>query len=147
MELQLIRIARKQKYTIGRLYIEGKYFCDTLEDYDGLYFGKKKIKNKTAIPCGRYEVVQNIESPRFGNKEPYKSICKGFVPRLLDVPQFEGILIHIGNSPDDTSGCILLGKNLVKGMVLNSTSTWTNFMKMYMLPAKNRNEKVHIIIK
>ena len=82
MELLLRRIARKKTYTIGKLYVDGKYVCDTLEDYDRLYFGLPKVKHETAIPCGRYEVVQNIYSQRFGYKVPYKDVCKGYVPKL-----------------------------------------------------------------
>lgn len=147
MELLLKRIARKDSYTIGHLYVDGVYFCDTCEDADRLYFGKPKVMHETAIPCGRYEVVQDIRSPRFGERSPYKEVCKGYVPRLLNVPQFEGVLIHVGNSANDSSGCILLGKNKQVGKVLDSRQTWTEFMKRFMLPAKKRKEKVFITIK
>jgi hypothetical protein len=95
-------------YTIGKLYVDGVYFCDTLENPvrpDGV-----KIPNETAIPYGTYKVIVNF-SPKF----------KRLLPRLLNVPMFDGILIHRGNSVKDTSGCILVGENKVKGMVLNST--------------------------
>lgn len=146
MEILLKRIARRNDYTIGRLYIDNTYFCDTCEDRDRLYFGEKKVMHKTAIPCGRYEITQDIISPRFGSKEPYKSVCKGCVPRLLNVPQFDGVLLHIGNSASDSSGCILVGKNKVVGMVLNSKSTWTTLMQKYLLPAKKKKEKIYITI-
>ena len=106
MKLLLKRIAQKPDYTIGRLYIDGQYFCDTLEDT----VREKKIAGKTAIPEGTYEVIVN-RSPKF----------KRDLPRLLNVPNFEGILIHRGNTPNDTSGCILVGENKVKGKVINST--------------------------
>lgn len=146
MELLLKRIARKDTYTIGKLYINGAYFCDTCEDRDRFYFGEKKIMHKTAIPCGRYEITQNVVSPKFGKKEPYKSVCGGYLPRLLNVPQFDGVLMHIGNSASDSSGCVLVGKNKIKGMVLNSTSTWTSLMQKHLLPAKQKKEKVYITI-
>lgn len=146
MEILLKRIARRNDYTIGRLYIDNTYFCDTCEDRDRLYFGEKKVMHQTAIPCGRYEITQDIISPRFRSKEPYKSVCKGCVPRLLNVPQFDGVLIHIGNSASDSSGCILVGKNKVVGMVLNSKSTWTTLMQKYLLPAKKKKEKIYITI-
>lgn len=104
--LVLDRIFKGPDYTIGKLYIDGEYFCDTLEDT----VRDKKIPNKTAIPAGTYKVIVNT-SPRF----------KRLLPRLLDVPGFEGILIHRGNTPEDTSGCILVGENKVKGKVINST--------------------------
>lgn len=97
-----------ETYTIGKLYVDGVYFCDTLENPvrpEGV-----KIPNETAIPYGTYEVIVNF-SPKF----------KRVLPRLLNVPMFDGILIHRGNSVKDTSGCILVGENKVKGMVLNST--------------------------
>lgn len=146
MELELKRIARKNGYTIGHLYINGEYFCDTCEDQDRLYYGKPKIKGKTAIPCGRYEVTQNVFSQRFGNKTFYRQLCKGYVPRLLNVKMFEGVLIHVGNKPEDTEGCILVGQNKVVGQVINSKDTFSKLMKEYLIPAKERNEKVYIKI-
>lgn len=106
MKLLLKRIFKGETYTIGKLYIDGKYFCDTLEDK----VREVKIKNETAIPVGTYKVIVNM-SPRF----------KRLLPRLLNVPGFEGILIHRGNTDKDTSGCILVGENKVKGKVINST--------------------------
>lgn len=105
MNLLLKRIALKPEYTIGKLYIDGQYFCDTLEDT----VREKKIAGKTAIPAGTYQVIVN-RSPKF----------KRDLPLLLDVPNFEGIRIHRGNTAKDTSGCILVGENKVKGKVINS---------------------------
>ena len=112
IKLLLKRIALLNKYTIGKLYINGEYFCDTLEDtvrYIDLRTGKGKIKGEKAIPYGTYKVILNV-SPRF----------KRILPRLLNVPFFEGILIHSGNTHKDTEGCILVGENKQVGMVLNS---------------------------
>jgi len=97
MELLLKRIARKPTYTIGKLYVNKVYVCGVLEDYDRIYFGGSKVAGKTAIPCGRYEVVLNNYSPKFGNKEPYKSLCGGCVPLIANVPNFSGVRIHCGN--------------------------------------------------
>ena len=106
MKLFLQRIAQTPEYTIGRLEIDGKFFCNTLEDT----VRDEKIAGKTAIPEGTYEVIVN-RSARF----------KRDLPLLLDVPNFEGIRIHRGNTAKDTSGCILVGENKVKGKVINST--------------------------
>lgn len=123
MKLTLNRIALRQTYTIGKLYIDGKYFCDTLEDtvrdtnksgkFDN---GEKKVKGKTAIPYGTYEIKWTY-SPRF----------KKYTPQLMNVPSFEGIRIHSGNSSDHTEGCLLLGENKKVGMVLNSRATIAKF--------------------
>lgn len=110
MKLKLIRIFKGETYTIGKLYIDGNYFCDTLEDKVRDLTKEKKVPSETAIPSGNYKITVNM-SPRF----------KRLLPRLHDVPQFEGILIHRGNTAKDSSGCILLGENKRKGMVLNST--------------------------
>lgn len=110
MKLQLKRIAKKSDYTIGKLYIDGEYFCDTLEDRVRELSKEQKIAGQTAIPAGKYPIIVNL-SPRF----------KRLLPRLLNVPHFEGILIHRGNTAKDTSGCILVGENKRTGMVLNST--------------------------
>ena len=126
MNLELKRIFKGENYTIGRLFIDGEYFCDTLEDpvrqLDSI---KDKIKEKTAIPAGKYKVSMSIVSPKYSIRKSY-NWCGGRLPRLLDVPFFEGILIHSGNTPDHTSGCILVGENKIKGQVINSMNTLKN---------------------
>lgn len=110
MNLTLKRIAQRPGYTIGRLYVDGHYYCDTLEDTVRDLSREKKVAGQTAIPPGRYAVTVT-RSPKFGRR----------LPRLLNVPGFEGILIHRGNSAADTSGCILVGENKVVGRLINST--------------------------
>lgn len=153
MELVLKRIAKRPKYTIGKLYIDGKYFCDTLEDCDrGLTseMSEEKIRNikvyaRTAIPTGKYKLTLNVQSPKFSKKAAYR-FCDGFLPRLNNVKGYEGILIHIGNTADDSAGCILVGENNVVGKVLNSTAT---FRKLYDIlnDADRRDEKITIEVK
>ena len=126
MNLELKRIFKGKDYTIGRLFINGEYFCDTLEDpvrqLDSI---KDKIYSETAIPAGKYKVSMSIVSPKYSIRKSY-NWCGGRLPRLLDVPFFEGILIHSGNTPDHTAGCILVGENKVKGQVINSMNTLKN---------------------
>ena len=111
MKLRVERRVKGDAYTIGTLYVNGERFCDTLEDrVRDLAGGERKVPGETAIPEGRYKVIVN-RSPKFGRD----------LPRLLDVPQFEGVLIHRGNTDKDSSGCILVGENKVKGKVINST--------------------------
>ena len=126
MKLTLKRIALRQTYTIGKLYIDDNYFCDTLEDTvrdlnkDGKFDnGEKKINGKTAIPYGTYEIKWTY-SPRF----------KKYTPQLMNVPSFEGIRIHSGNSSTDTEGCLLLGENKKVGMVHNSRATINKFYQL-----------------
>lgn len=117
MQVVIWRKYRKEQYTIGRLYIDGKYFCDTLEDTDrGLmqYMSVAEIMNdkiagKTAIPVGDYKITRTY-SPRF----------KRLVPQIMNVKAYAGVRIHSGNTAADTEGCILLGENTQKGKVLNS---------------------------
>ena len=143
MLLQLKRIFKGATYTIGRLYIDGKYFCDTLEDQvrelpaycpntpKGLNCEcSEKVYSKTAIPSGEYKVTMEY-SPRF----------KRVLPRLHDVPHFIGILIHPGNTAADSAGCILVGKNKVKGKVLESRATSDALNEILK---KEREIKIHI---
>jgi len=133
-KILLKRIAKKPMYTIGKLYINDEYFCDTLEDTDRgldqrlpLYANQlRKVKGKTAIPTGTYDITLKIVSQRFGKKSQYK-FCGGKLPRLLGVPAFDGVLIHIGNDANDTEGCILVGENKQVGKVLYSTPTFKRF--------------------
>lgn len=149
MELKLKRIARRETYTIGHLYIDGEYFCDTIEDKDrGLRQDlpvevnrSKKKNSETAIPVGRYLVTLGVKSPRFSQKEAYR-FCGGYLPRLMNVPAFEGVLIHIGNTAKDSAGCILVGQNKAVGKVLNSTET---FKKLYER-LKKENGRIWITI-
>lgn len=126
MNLELKRIFKGKDYTIGHLYINGEYFCDTLEDpvrqLDSI---KDKIYSETAIPAGKYKVSMSIVSPKYSIRKSY-NWCGGRLPKLIDVPFFDGILIHSGNTPDHTAGCILVGENKIKGQVINSMNTLKN---------------------
>jgi hypothetical protein len=127
MELRLQRRFLGKDYTIGSLYVDGEYFCDTLEDTDrGLTqdmpleeIRRIKIPHETAIPTGVYRVIVNMSPAK-----------KRMLPRLLDVPGFSGILIHRGNTKSDSSGCILVGENKVKGKVINSTQYEKKLVEM-----------------
>lgn len=138
ISLVLIRSYLGETYTIGHLYVNGKFFCDTLEDKDrGLNqqmseqeIKKIKIKHETAIPVGMYYVDMNTVSPKYSDfvKYPYAKPYKGKMPRLQNVPGYDGVLIHPGNTISHTSGCILVGENKVKGQVINSQATWKKLM-------------------
>lgn len=152
MNLILNRKFKLEKYSIGKLYIDGRYFCDTLEDTDRGLTNKmslseiQRLKKKgiTAIPLGTYEVTLKFYSPKFGAKSQY-SFCGGMLPRLVNVPGYEGVLIHIGNYATDTEGCILVGRNTIKGAVTNSAAT---FRELYgiLKEADKRGEKINLTI-
>ena len=108
MKIKVDRIYKGESYTIGKMYLNGEYFCDTLEDA----IRPVKIPNETAIPAGTYK-VEVTYSPRF----------KRNLPLLIDVPNYTGIRIHNGSNKDHTSGCILVGFNTAKGKLTNSRKT------------------------
>lgn len=142
MEIQVNRIARKDGYTIGRMSLNGVYFCETLEDTDrGLNSTmsvdeilSKKRKGITAIPTGKYDVILT-SSPRF----------KRVLPLLLSVKGYEGVRVHAGNTNKDTEGCLLVGENKAKGQVLNSRATLEKLMSI-LLECEKRKEKISITI-
>lgn len=142
MELLLKRIALRDTYTIGKLYIDGVYFCDTIEDKvrdlnkDGDLedVGETKIYSETAIPYGVYTVIVN-KSPKF----------KRLLPRLLNVKHFEGILIHRGSSAKSSAGCIIVGKNTIVGRVTDSEKYELELVKL-LLEVQNKKEKITIKI-
>lgn len=139
MILTLRRIAFKESYTIGKLYVDGNYFSDTVEDKDrGLddsmtvdEIKKKKVYGETAIPYGTYKVSITY-SPRFKKNLPLVEGVKGF----------EGIRIHSGNTAKDSLGCIIVGKNKKVGMVLDSRATMEKLMKVL-----NTKENIWLIIR
>lgn len=126
MRLTLIRIANKPTYCIGKLYINGDYFCDVIEDTDrGLKdemsveeILSKKVKGETAIPSGIY-LVTITYSPKY----------KKNMPLINNVKGYSGIRIHSGNSAKDTEGCLIVGKNKEVGKVLESRVTYNALFK------------------
>ena len=132
MEILVKRKYRKTDYTIGAMFIDGVYFCDTVEDCDrGLsqamsnsYNEARKVYGKTAIPIGRYRVVLS-----------YSNKFKKTLPEIKDVMCFSGVRIHSGNTSDDSLGCIIVGENKIKGGVINSRVTLERIM------AKLRGQK------
>ena len=156
MELTLKRKYLKDTYTIGHLYIYGEYFCDTLEDKvrdlnkDGDLNDEceGKVYGKTAIPYGRYNITLNVVSPKFSKYEFYGETCDGKLPRLLNVPHFEGILIHVADGykgADLLEGCIGVGYNLIKGGLLNGKQVFCDLYRQ-MFNAHLHREQIWIAI-
>lgn len=152
MELLLNRKYCKEKYTVGKLFVDGVFFSNTLEDkvrdinkngkFDN---GEYKVYAETAIPYGEYEITLDVVSPKFSKHQFYKEVCSGKLPRLLNVPYFEGVLIHCGSNANNSAGCILVGNNTIKGGLTNSKET---FKKLYSVldKANKNNEKITIKI-
>jgi len=124
MKLKLTRVFKAETYTISRLYIDGEFFCDVLEDKVRDLSKEDKVWGQTAIPSGIYKIVIT-----------YSNRFKRDLPLLLNVPQFEGIRIHPGNTAVDTHGCLLVGMNTEKGKVTQSRITFDRLF------AKIKNEK------
>lgn len=142
MKLTVNRYYFGNSYVIGRLLINGKYFCDTLEDINrdlnknGKFDSdtEKKIKGETCIPFGIYEV-----------KLTFSNRFKRILPELLNVPSFTGIRIHSGNTQADTEGCILVGKNLIKGKV-SLSRLYFKRLNTILVDSIARGEKITISI-
>jgi hypothetical protein len=118
MKITVKRLDKQPTYTVGEMYLDNQYLCDTLEDRDrGLSqstplseIKKIKVMHRTAIPTGTYKVILNFSPSK-----------KRLLPKLEEVPCFSGILIHRGNSADDSSGCIIIGEYTTNGKLINST--------------------------
>lgn len=157
MKIKVERKARKATYTVGKVYIDGKYFCDSLEDTDrgitqampftptpsgsvnGYWTtadGKRidKVYGKTAIPTGLYDVC-SYYWPKFG--------C--YVVQLLRVGGFTGILLHNGMTADNSEGCVLLGKNNAVGR-LDGNRIYMDALAARVMACEKRGEKVQIEI-
>ena len=153
MKLKVERRWPKATYTIGRLYIDGIYYCDTLEDRDrGLkqtdpptYISSRKVAGETAIPKGTYGVAMNVTSPKYAGVAWYYNFCRGQMPRLLAVPGFDGILIHPGSDALSTRGCLLVGKNTKVGKLTESKACFQEVYKL-MKAAADKGEKISIEI-
>jgi len=153
MKLKVERKWPKATYTIGRLYVDGFYFCNTLEDRDrGLkqtdskdYIRSRKVYMETAIPKGTYAVTLNVTSPKYAAVSWYWQLCRGKMPRLLNVPGFEGILVHPGSTALDSAGCLLVGKNTKVGALTSSKDTFKALYKK-MKEATDKGEEITIEI-
>lgn len=134
--------AGSRVYCIGKMYVDGVYVCDTIEDKDWGWDGstpladikaiKAKNKSMTAIPHGIYKVRMDRVSPKFSKIAYYKNFCGGKLPYLCSVPAFEGVLIHKGITERSSAGCVIVGYNTIKGQVTRSQEA---FEKLYRLMA------------
>lgn len=153
MQILVDRKWKKDAYTIGKMFVNGVLFSDTLEDKDrGLNESMsleevkgKKIYGETAIPTGTYEVKMTY-SNRFSNRA-WGRKYRGKVPEIMNVKGYSGVRIHPLNTAKDTLGCIGVGKNSAKGRITQSTAYYYQLLDNYIIPAVKRNEKIMITIK
>lgn len=152
MKIVIDRKYKKATYTISNLTIDGKWFCNVIEDTDrnldnsmsAAHIQKVKDVNGnginddaiTAIPRGTYKVTLDVVSPKFSKKDYYKKFCNGKVPRLLNVPGFDGVLMHCGSTAKSSAGCLILGYNKIKGGVIDSQKA---FEAVYKELLKDKN--------
>lgn len=152
MKLTIKRTITRNSYTLGKLYIDGVYFCDTLEDKDrgltqDMNIGQiqlLKINGETAIPKGIYKVTLDVISPKFSKYPFYMEICKGKLPRLIDVKGYEGVLIHVADGPKRDSlvqGCIGVGNLSSEEYLMNGKKV---FVELYN-KLKGNNIELEII--
>ena len=136
MHVDIIRYRSSDRSTFGKLYIDGIYQCYTLEDA----YRAQKVDGETRIPSGTYVLDLRV-SPRFTPKYGHKMIW------VKDVPNFEYILIHCGNTVKDTEGCILVGEAIIEsnGVLLNSRSAYNNFYPL-IANAINSGKKASITL-
>lgn len=153
MKIVIDRKYKKATYTISNLTINGKWFCNVIEDTDRNLDNSmsvshiQKIKDIngnglnddaiTAIPRGTYKVTLDVISPKFSKKDYYKKFCNGKVPRLLNVPGFDGVLMHCGSTAKNSAGCLILGYNKIKGGVINSQKAFETVYKELLKDKNN----------
>ena len=138
MKIKVVREIKNDVCTIGSLFINDVFFCYTLEDKDRgikqsdslLFIQAKKIFGLTAIPSGFYKLTVN-QSPKF----------KRMLPRILDIKGFDGVLLHRGNSANDSLGCILVGYKKGDNSIFESTKAETDLVNRLLL----HNQEVHTI--
>lgn len=152
MKLTIKRTITRNNYTLGKLYVDGVYFCDTLEDRDrGLtqnmsveQIKSMKVPGETAIPKGTYRVTLDVVSPKFSKYPFYMQTCEGKLPRLIDVKSYDGVLIHVADGPKRDSlvqGCIGIGNLSAEEYLMNGKKV---FVELYN-KLKGNNIELEII--
>lgn len=153
MKLKVDRAWKKDGYTIGRFFVNGVRFHETLEDQDrGLNSSMTeeqikaiKVYGQTAIPTGTYKVILSV-SPKYKDRDWAKEF-DGMVPEVVGVPGYKGIRMHPANWASEIDGCVAMGENKVRGGLVNSKKTYLEFMRKHFMPAWKAGEEITITIK
>lgn len=122
MNIKVERFYFGDEYTIGKLFVDGKYLCNTMEP-------SVTAVSYPAVAVGTYQ-INLVWSPKFGR----------YMLRL-EVPRRSGILIHAGNTSDDTSGCVLLGENESVGYLYNSRK-YVEFLRSKVIENMSKNNSL-----
>lgn len=152
MKLTIKRTITRNSYTLGKLYIDGQFFCSTIEDRDrGLtqnmsveQIKSMKVPGETAIPKGTYKVTLDVVSPKFSKYPFYMQTCGGKLPRLIDVKGYDGVLIHVADGPKRDSlvqGCIGVGNLSAEEYLMNGKKV---FAELYN-KLKGNNIELEIV--
>ena len=152
MKLTIKRTITRNSYTLGKLYVDGQFFCWTLEDKDrGLTQNMSveqiksiKVPGETAIPKGTYRVTLDVVSPKFSKYPFYMQTCEGKLPRLIDVKGYDGVLIHVADGiKRDTllQGCIGIGDLSAEEYLMNGKKV---FAELYN-KLKGNNIELEIV--
>ena len=149
MKILIDRNYKYPKYTIGEVYVNGNFYCYSLEDTDrGLhvdmpmrYFKERKVYGETAVPCGVYEVIIDW-SPKFKKYMPHV-MYRNADGKLVEVPGFSGIRIHSLATSKDTLGCIGFGDWNGGDRLINSRAITANLVDRIQ---KARNEKEKVVL-
>lgn len=120
-------------YTLGKFTVNGEDFAYSLEDKYRDLSKEEKVYGKTAIPCGTYKVIMK-QSPKFKRVMPY----------LVDVPHFTNIMIHPGNTVEDSEGCILVGKKSGQPNVIMESRATSDRLNELISKAIEAGEEVTI---
>ena len=124
MELKVYRFSSQSQTTLGALHINGEFECYTLEDQHQ----DMKVRGETRIPKGKYKIaLRTVGGFHAKYSKKFPNTHKGML-QVMNVPNFEYILIHVGNDEDDTMGCLLVGlhnnNKIDKGQISSSTTAY-----------------------
>lgn len=153
VNVEVERAWKKADYTIGRFFVNGTRFHESLEDPDrGLdsamsldQIKAAKVYGQTAIPVGTYKLILSVY-PKYKDRSWAKKY-NGLVPELIGVPGYSGVRIHPANNASEIEGCIAVGENKVRGGIINSQKTYCELMDKYLMPAWIAGEEMSITIR
>ena len=152
LELLVERHEYGESYTMGKMWVAGMLFGDTIEPKSRHLTNSmplseikaKKVYGATAIPCGRYRLEWRV-SPSLKNRS-YAKGYDGKFPYLVNVPGWDGVMIHPFNYGPESKGCISVGEYYKPGAIMRATQGYKDLMDYYLVPAFRRGQEIYITI-